>query len=123
MKQEKDFYEIEKYVYKTPQQHALALLPRHPKKLKQISLLTKKIEELNTHLIAQQNTINRLEDSENIIKYLEDFKDNFTFHCVVKGQELSILQCSELQSLKPCKFRNKCKGRLALGQKLRYLEA
>ena len=82
--------------------------------------LTKENEELKTRINERESPYS-LQKTEDLIQYLESFKEQFEFHCSIKGHTISILHCANLQSLSPCKFRNKCKGRLALGQKLRYL--
>ena len=112
---------LDRYVPKSLQTFSSIAVPIHPDKIIETSILTKEIEELRTNIKELETRLERLQDSEQLISYLENFKKQFELHCVQEGHKISILRCATLQSLKFCSFRNKCKGRLELGKKLKYL--
>lgn len=107
---------IEKYVPKHLQEHVRVAIP-----LPTTSRLTKKIEELEAEIKDLETRLERMGDADAIIKYLEAFKEQFTFHCVSEGHDITILYCSRILSLGACTMKNVCKPRLALGKKLNYL--
>lgn len=112
---------LDRYVPKNLSTYSSLTLPLHPDKILETSILTKEIEELRTKIKELEGKLERVQDSEQLISYLENFKKQFELHCVQEGHTISILRCAKLQSLKFCSFRNKCKGRIELGKKLKYL--
>jgi len=112
---------LDRYVPKTLSTYSSLTLPLHPDKILQTSILTKEIEELRTKIKELEGRLERVQDSDQIITYLETFKKQFEFHCLQEGHNISILRCATIQNLGFCSMRNICKGRLALGKKLKYL--
>jgi len=112
---------LDRYVPKRFQTHTTMAVPFHPDNILETSILTNEIEELRTQIKDLEGRLERVKDSDQLISYLESFKKQFEFHCVQEGHNVSILRCATLQSLRLCSFRNKCKGRIELGKKLKYL--
>lgn len=48
------------------------------------------------------------------IKYLEKFKEYFTLNCIVLNRHIDLIQCSEQK----CNFKDECKPRVLLLEKL-----
>lgn len=112
---------LDRYVPKNLSTYSSLTIPFHPDNVLETSVLTKEIEELRIKIIQLEDRLERLKDSDQIITYLETFKKQFEFHCTQEGHNISILRCATLQSLRFCSMRKICKGRLALGKKLKYL--
>jgi len=112
---------LDRYVPKNLSTYSGLTIPFHPDTILETSILTKKIEELRTKIIQLEDRLETLKESDQIITYLETFKEQFEFHCTVEGHKVSILRCANLQSLRFCSMRKICKGRLELGKKLKYL--
>lgn len=113
--------EIERYVSKELQAYSSTIMPLHPSIFFETSKLTKKNEELRTKITELESRLENLIDTEAILKYLQQFKDQFNFHCLQEGHDVSILRCANILSMGMCSMKNICKGRLALGKKLSYL--
>jgi len=112
---------LDRYVPKHLSTYSGLTIPFHPDTILETSILTKEIEELRIKIIQLEDRLEKLKDPDQLIAHLETFKKQFYFHCIVEGHNISILRCATMQSLRFCSMRKICKGRLALGKKLKYL--
>lgn len=112
---------LDRYVPKNLSTYSSLTIPFHPEKILETSVLSKEIEELRIKIIDLEDRLELLKDADQIITHLEKFKKQFYLHCIVEAKNISILRCASMQSLRFCSMRKICKGRLALGKKLKYI--
>lgn len=113
--------ELDRYVPKALQVKGTLAIPLHPALQFEASRLTKENEELRTMLTELEARLEKLIATEAILNYLQQFKDQFTFHCIAEGHDVTILRCANILKMGLCSMKTVCKGRLALGKKLNYL--
>jgi len=69
----------------------------------------KELEEANRKL---KDAINSLSDRRDEIKYLKQFREIFSGHCIAFNVKLTIIQCSDHIRKGKCKMQFLCKTRL-----------
>ena len=75
----------------------------------------RELEEANRKL---KDAINSLSDRRDEIKYLKQFRDFFTGHCITFNVRLTILQCADKIRTGKCKMHFICKTRLNILESL-----
>ena len=69
----------------------------------------KELEDANKEL---KNALNSLSAKTDEIKYLRQFRDLFTGHCITFNVRLTLLQCADRLRTGKCKMKFLCKTRL-----------
>lgn len=71
----------------------------------------KELEKTNEDL---KSALNSLSERRDEIKYLKQFREILSGHCIAFGVKLTIIQCSERIRKDKCKMQFICKTRLAI---------
>ena len=77
----------------------------------------KELEEANRKL---KDALNSLSGRRDEIKYLKQFRDLFSGHCIGANVKLTIIQCSERVIKGKCNMPDKCKTRLNILEKVYF---
>ncbi len=73
--------------------------------------LLMEIERLNDQINNYKNILNELAIKKDTIKYLEEFRNKFSFKCIIDYTDIkyiTILQCSDKIKRGKCKFYKDC---------------
>ncbi len=69
------------------------------------------IDRLHDSLNKYKNILNELADKKDMIKYLEEFRNKFSFKCIIDYSDnkyVTILQCADRIKRGKCKFYKDC---------------
>ena len=73
-----------------------------------------RIKVLEENNLKLKKAINSLSDRRDEIKYLKQFREIFSGHCIAFNVKLTIIQCSDHIRKGKCKMQFLCKTRLSI---------
>ena len=78
-----------------------------------------KIRELENANLDLKKALNSLSNRRDEIKFLKQFRELFSGHCIGANTKLTIIQCSERIKKGRCNIPNKCKTRLKILERIK----